>query len=126
MCIRDRLYSFLEKYNPSAIQTLHIGQLAAPTMRTYEGGVEQAFLSQHIVFKASYFHNEFGKEIEYVGLDLVPALLPNLTPTQQATLEGILKANFAYEPVSYTHLDVYKRQVACDPDQPGPETQSDN
>jgi iron complex outermembrane receptor protein/vitamin B12 transporter len=93
----DSLYSFLEKYNPSAIQTLHIGQLAAPTMRTYEGGVEQAFLSQHIVFKASYFHNEFGKEIEYVGLDLVPALLPNLTPTQQATLEGILKANFAYE-----------------------------
>jgi len=93
----DSLYSFLEKYNPSAIQTLHIGQLAAPTMRTYEGGVEQAFLSQHIVFKASYFHNEFGKEIEYVGLDLVPALLPNLTPTQQQQLEQILQANFAYE-----------------------------
>ena len=93
----DSLYSFLEKYNPSAIQTLHIGQLAAPTMRTYEGGVEQAFLSQHIVFKASYFHNEFGKEIEYVGLDLVPALLPNLTPTQQQQLEQIMQANFAYE-----------------------------
>jgi iron complex outermembrane receptor protein/vitamin B12 transporter len=46
----DSLYSFLEKYNPSAIQTLHIGQLAAPTMRTYEGGVEQAFLSQLIIF----------------------------------------------------------------------------
>jgi iron complex outermembrane receptor protein/vitamin B12 transporter len=93
----DSLYSFLAKYNPSAIQTLHIGPLAAPTMRTYEGGVEQAFLSQHIIFKTSYFHNEFGKEIEYVGLDLVPALLPNLTPAQQATLEGILQANFAYE-----------------------------
>ena len=66
-------------------------------MRTYEGGVEQAFLSQHIIFRASYFHNEFGKEIEYVGLDLVPALLPNLTPAQQAALEAILQANFAYE-----------------------------
>jgi iron complex outermembrane receptor protein/vitamin B12 transporter len=93
----DSLYSFLAKYNPSAIQTLHIGQLAAPTMRTYEGGVEQAFLSQHIVFKASYFHNEFGKEIEYVGLDLVPALLPNLTPALQQQLEQILQSNFAYE-----------------------------
>ena len=93
----DSLYSFLAKYNPSAIQTLHIGPLAAPTMRTYEGGIEQTFLSQHIIFKTSYFHNEFGKEIEYVGLDLVPALLPNLTPAQQATLEGILQANFAYE-----------------------------
>jgi iron complex outermembrane receptor protein/vitamin B12 transporter len=93
----ESLYDFLATYNPSAIQTLHIGQLAAPTMRTYEGGVEQSFLSQHIIFKASYFHNEFGKEIEYVGLDLIPELLPNLTPAQQATLEGILQANFAYE-----------------------------
>ena len=93
----ESLYNFLATYNPSAIRTLHIGQLAAPTMRTYEGGVEQAFLSQHIIFKTSYFHNEFGKEIEYVGLDLIPELVPNLTPAQQATLEGILQANFAYE-----------------------------
>jgi len=94
----DSLYNFLVNNGAqSTIQTLHIGSLAAPTMRTYEGGVEQAFLSQHIIFKTSYFHNEFGKEIEYVGLDLVPELLPNLTPAQQATLEGILQANFAYE-----------------------------
>jgi len=94
----DSLYNFLANNGAQpTIQSLHISPLAAPTMRTYEGGVEQAFLSQHIIFKASYFHNEFGKEIEYVGLDLVPALLPNLTPTQQATLEAILQANFAYE-----------------------------
>ena len=93
----DSLYNFLATYNPSAIQSLHISPLAAPAMRTYEGGVEQSFFSQHIVFKSSYFHNEFGKEIEYVGLDLVPALTPNLTPSEQATLESILQANFAYE-----------------------------
>src|SRR5208283_1809439 len=94
----DSLYQFLANNGAqSTIQALHIIPLAAPTMRTYEGGVEQDFLSQHIIFKASYFHNEFGKEIEYVGLDLVPALLPNLTPAQQATLEAILQANFAYE-----------------------------
>ena len=92
------LYDFLGNNGAqSTIQALHISPLAAPTMRTYEGGVEQAFLSQHVVFRTSYFHNEFGKEIEYVGLDLIPELLPNLTPTQQATLEGILQANFAYE-----------------------------
>ncbi len=93
----DSLYNFLETYNPSAIQSLHISPLAAPAMRSYEGGIEQSFFSQHIIFKSSYFHNEFGKEIEYVGLDLVPALTPNLTPSEQATLEGILQANFAYE-----------------------------
>jgi len=97
----DSLYNFLN--NPqvtggqTAIQEFHIGPIAAPTMRTYEGGVEQSFLSQHIIFKTSYFHNEFGKEIEYVGLDLIPELLPNLTTAEQATLEGILRANFAYE-----------------------------
>ena len=94
----DSLYAFLLNNGAqSTIQALHIGPLAAPSMRTYEGGVEQSFLSQHIVFRASYFHNEFGKEIEYVGLDLIPELLPNLTPAQQQTLEGVLQANFAYE-----------------------------
>ncbi len=93
----DSLYNFLATYNPSAITSLHISPLAAPAMRSYEGGVEQSFLSHHILFKSSYFHNEFGKEIEYVGLDLVPALTPNLTPSEQATLESILQANFAYE-----------------------------
>jgi iron complex outermembrane receptor protein/vitamin B12 transporter len=94
----DSLYDFLVNNGAqSTIHALHISPLAAPTMRTYEGGLEQAFLSQHVVFRTSYFHNEFGKEIEYVGLDLIPELLPNLTPAQQATLEGILQANFAYE-----------------------------
>jgi len=94
----DSLYNFLVNNGAqSTIQSLNISPLSAPAMRTYESGVEQSFLSQHIIFKSSYFHNEFGKEIEYVGLDLIPELLPNLTPAQQQTLESILQANFAYE-----------------------------
>ena len=97
----DSLYTFLMNHpqggGPQTIQQLHISPLAAPTMRTYEGGFEQAFLSQHITFRSSYFHNEFGREIEYVGLDLVPELLPNLTAAEQSQLEQVLQANFAYE-----------------------------
>jgi iron complex outermembrane receptor protein/vitamin B12 transporter len=94
----DSLYDFLVNNGAqSTIQALHISPLAAPTTRTYEGGVEQTFLSQHVVFRTGYFHNEFGKEIEYVGLDLIPELLPNLTPAQQQQLEQVLQANFAYE-----------------------------
>jgi len=97
----DSLYTFLvnipNNQGLTTIQALHISPISAPAMRTYEGGVEQSFLSQHIIFKTSYFHNEFGKEIEYVGLDLVPELLPNLTPAQQQQLEQVLQANFAYE-----------------------------
>ncbi|MGA2571756.1 MAG: TonB-dependent receptor, partial [Terracidiphilus sp.] len=38
-----------------------------------------------------------GKEIEYVGLDLIPELLPNLTSAEQQQLEQTLQANYAYE-----------------------------
>lgn len=94
----ESLYNFLlANGGQSTIQQLHIGQLAAPAVRTYEGGVEQSFLSGHIVFNTTYFHNQFGREIEYVGLDLIPQLLPNLTPAQQQQLEAVLQSNFAYE-----------------------------
>jgi vitamin B12 transporter len=92
------LYSFLEANGgQSTIAQLHISPLAAPATRTYEGGAEQAFFGQRLVFRASFFHNEFGRQIEYVGLDLIPELLPNLTPAQQNQLEQFLQANGAYE-----------------------------
>jgi iron complex outermembrane receptor protein/vitamin B12 transporter len=92
------LYTFLESNGgQSTIQQLHLSRLAAPTTRTYEGGVDQGFFGDHLIFRASYFHNEFGREIEYVGLDLVPQLLPALSPVQQQSLENFLQTNFAYE-----------------------------
>jgi iron complex outermembrane receptor protein/vitamin B12 transporter len=97
----DSLYDFLMAHKANGgqatIQQLHIGPLAAPYVRMYEGGIEQSFLSGHILFSTRYFHNQFGRAIEYVGLDLIPQLLPNLTPAQQQQLASILQANFAYE-----------------------------
>ena len=86
-----------ESADSPTIQQMHISPIAAPTTRTYEGGVEQAFFSQRLIFRTSFFHNEFGRQIEYVGLDLIPQLLPNLTPAQQNQLEQQLQANGAYE-----------------------------
>jgi vitamin B12 transporter len=67
----ESLYDFLATYNPSAIQTLHIGQLAAPTMRTYEGGIEQTFLSQHIIFQGQLLSQRVwqGDRIRRPGFD---------------------------------------------------------
>ncbi len=85
------LYEFLVKSGlQSTAQQLHITPLAAPTARTYEGGLEQAFLGQHILFRASYFHNEFGKQLEYVDKYVLPSLFTNLTPDQQLQLLGTL------------------------------------
>ena len=73
------LYPFLAKNYPSAIAQLHIGPLAAPTTRTYEAGFAQNFFSDHLVFRASYFHNQFGKEIESVSSAQLSQLIPALT-----------------------------------------------
>jgi iron complex outermembrane receptor protein/vitamin B12 transporter len=92
------LYNFLQTNGgQSTVQQLHIGPLAAPDIRTYEGGFEQSFFSQRLVFTSRFFHNEFGRQIEYVGLDLVPELLPSLTAAQQKLLEQFLQASGAYE-----------------------------
>ncbi len=92
------LYNFLEQNGgQSTIQQLHITPLAAPATRTYDGGAEQSFFSQRLVFRATVFHNEYGRQIEYVGLDLIPELLPNLTAAEQNQLEQFLQANGAYE-----------------------------
>jgi iron complex outermembrane receptor protein/vitamin B12 transporter len=90
------LYKFLvENGDQSIADQLHIGPLAAPTVRTYEGGFAQAFLSQRIIFRTSYFHNQFGKQIEYVGGRLLPDLVPGLTPDEKQQLIDAL--GFYYE-----------------------------
>jgi len=94
----ESLYAFLvTNQAQSTIQELHINQIGAPQDRTYEGGLEQSFLSQHVVFRSSYFHNEFGRQIEYVGLDLIPELLPNLNSAQQTALKTTLQNDGAFE-----------------------------
>src|SRR6185437_7706163 len=81
------LYEFLAQSGLQATaQHLHITPLAAPRARMYDGGVEQAFWGQRIQFRARYFHNEFGKQVEYVGGHLLPDLLPGLTPEQKQEL----------------------------------------
>jgi vitamin B12 transporter len=92
------LYDFLNKNGGQAtIQQLGITPIEAPQTRTWEGSGEQAFWGKHIVFRASYFHNEFGREIESVGAGLVPELLPNLTPAQQQALEATLQSESAFD-----------------------------
>ena len=91
------LYDFLQQNGGQAtIQQLRISPIQAPTARTWQGGGEQAFWKQRIVFRVNYFHNQFGRDIESVGAGLIPALLPGLTAQQQAVLEAFLQNNFAF------------------------------
>ncbi|MFZ1085379.1 MAG: TonB-dependent receptor [Terracidiphilus sp.] len=76
--LTDKFYSLY--YNlPQIAQLLQIGPLAAPSTRTYEGGVAQAFFRERLTIRSSYFHNEFGKEIESVPAPFLPTIFPSVT-----------------------------------------------
>jgi vitamin B12 transporter len=105
------LYIFLIKNGYADIaQQLNIGPLAAPTARTYEGGVEQTFLSQRIVFRVSYFHNQFGKQVESVGGQLLPNIIPNLSDTEKQQLIDALGYYYTYDYGLYVNSEAFRAQ----------------
>jgi vitamin B12 transporter len=94
------LYKFL---TPAEAAQLHVGPLAAPAVRTYEGGAEQSFLSQHVVLRASYFHNQFGKEVESVGGHVLVNLVPGLTAAE-------LGHYYTYDEGLYVNTEAFRAQ----------------
>ncbi|MFT4112227.1 TonB-dependent receptor [Silvibacterium sp.] len=90
------LYQFLLQNGGGAtVQKYGISPIRAEQTRTYDGGVEQNFFNERLLLRATYFHNEFGRQIEYVGANLVPYLLPQLSAAQQQSLEGYLESESA-------------------------------
>ncbi len=91
------LYSFLETNGgQSAVAQYGIAPIGAELSRTYDGGLEQSLFSEKVTARVTYFHNEFGNQIEAVPASAVPQLLPNLSPSQQQQLQNFLNNNFAY------------------------------
>ncbi|MBW4043853.1 MAG: TonB-dependent receptor plug domain-containing protein [Acidobacteria bacterium] len=91
------LYTFLQQNGgQAAIQQYGVTPIGADLSRSYDGGVEQNLFSERVLLRVTYFHNEFGNQIESVGAAIVPQLLPQLTPAQQASLEAFLQSESAY------------------------------
>jgi vitamin B12 transporter len=92
------LFTFLlQNGGQAAISQYGIRPIGAEQSRTYDGGVEQSLFSERVTLRATYFHNEFGNQIEDVPANVVPFLLPNLTPAQQQALEAFLNSEEAFE-----------------------------
>lgn len=49
------------------IATYNVGPIGAQRSRSYEGGIDQNIYTDRFVLHATYFHNEFGRQIEYVA-----------------------------------------------------------
>jgi vitamin B12 transporter len=92
----NSLYALLETYGGTdLVNSYPVGRLGAATTRSYDGGVEQSFWHERVIVRATYFHNEFGNQVESVPYNAVPQLLPDLSPAQQQSLEALLKASGA-------------------------------
>jgi iron complex outermembrane receptor protein/vitamin B12 transporter len=71
----DSLYELLIQNGEADVATRYdIRPINGENSRTYDGGVEQSFFNQRLLFNATYFHNEFGSQIEFVSAKLLPEL----------------------------------------------------
>lgn len=88
---QSSLYDLLKNNSEqSMITELGIEPMQAPTSRTWEGGVQQAFWREHIIWRTNFFHNQFKREVESIGVGLIPQLFPDLTIAQQQNLIAAL------------------------------------
>ncbi len=79
---------------PQAIEQDNISQIGAERTRTFDTGVEQSMLNEKMLIHITYYHNEFGNQIEYIDPYAIPQILPNLPPDQQQALIAYLQNTF--------------------------------
>ncbi len=91
------LYAFLQANGGAPVVNQYpVRPIGAALTRSYDGGLEQSLANERVLLKLTYFHNEFGNQIESVGPGAVPQLLPQLSAAQQLSLEAFLQTNGAY------------------------------
>ncbi len=59
--------TLLQAGKTQAIAQYGIAPVGALRNRTYEGGLEQSVYKQRLLVRVNYFHNQFGRQIEYVS-----------------------------------------------------------
>jgi vitamin B12 transporter len=55
-----------ETGNQAAITAYHVAPITAERSRAYDFGIDQNILSQKLILKAGYFHNQFNHQLEQV------------------------------------------------------------
>jgi iron complex outermembrane receptor protein/vitamin B12 transporter len=95
----DSLRGVLEMFGyDSLIAQYNVPPIGGQTSRSYDGGVEQSFLNQRLLLNATYFHNQFGNQIEFVNASLLPSLgvAPAVADIVQNTFGGADLNSLAY------------------------------
>jgi vitamin B12 transporter len=71
----DSLYGQLDQHGEGSVAMQdNVHPIGAERSRSYDGGVEQSLFSERLVLRATYFHNEFRNQIEFVNAGILPQL----------------------------------------------------
>lgn len=91
----NSLYNFLLAYGgQQSVEQFGIHPIGAELSRSYDGGVEQNFFGERMLLRVTYFHNEFGNQVESVAPTALTELLPQLPPDQIQQLITLLQTSF--------------------------------
>ncbi len=77
---------------PQLIQQYNIAPIGALNSRSYDGGVEQILFRQRAVLRARYFHNEFGRQVEYVYTEALASLGVDPNVVAKLLAQGVFGA----------------------------------
>jgi iron complex outermembrane receptor protein/vitamin B12 transporter len=104
-----------ETGNQAAITAFHVAPIAAERSRTYDYGIDQNILSQKLILKAGYFHNQFNHQLEQVnanGLEQyfsipqnIAAQLPAASLNSLAYRTQGLELAVQYQPLTHLFLN---------------------
>jgi iron complex outermembrane receptor protein/vitamin B12 transporter len=94
----ESLYNLLKALpnGQSLIQQYGVTPIAPELSRSYDGGVNQQLFGGHGRLGVTYFHNEFGNEVEYVPSTALPQFNIPVSLISLANLYGAAVNSLAY------------------------------
>lgn len=103
----------LEAGDTAAIEAYNVKPAQALRSRTYDVGIDQNILSQKLILKAGYFHNQFNHQIDYIdsgtllnvfGINTSAAQLYGAELNTLAFRAQGLESELQYQPTRHTLL----------------------
>jgi iron complex outermembrane receptor protein/vitamin B12 transporter len=84
----DSLKSIVAQFDPNPADANKVPPVGPQTTRTYEGGVDQSLLGQKLLVKATFFHNEYTGQVEFVGVNALSGAPFNIPSNEVLALQN--------------------------------------
>jgi iron complex outermembrane receptor protein/vitamin B12 transporter len=113
----DSLKNLVAQFGTNPSDANGVPPIGAETARAYEGGVDQSLLGQKLLVKATFFHNEYTGQVEFVGTAALSSGVPfpisstEVTAINNSFLGGAYVNTLAFRALG-TELEVEYRPLS--------------